>query len=301
MKLSKTELKAYIKSTLVEESTEGASIKDQVIALQDQKKELMAKKSKMTTEKKADAITYKKEYDKWLEGKKAEQVADPSIKRQDFGDKYDSPVGLSKDYMAIYDRYKGKYSYNMQMIQRDINDVTSKIKNLKEQAKAEKAAAGGKVNVTVDNKIAHTILSQLIKDKKVSDSALRILGIDRDGYIQFGPQSSARGSLDHGYGPRGTWPNASDYFYSDYNVDRAEFVKEGNAKLTRMKKLIKTAIKQANTTDDLDAISKALDEVTAGQSSKDTQARETARRNRPMSDEEYAVANEMTSKYGNNY
>ncbi len=302
MKITKSELKKIIKATLVEEAVDPAgSIKEQINALRLEKKALQDKKKASSIAEKKDAQTYKVEYAKWLEAKQAEsdaaKEAGTPIKRKDWGDKYPD---LKEDYMAIYNKYKSKYGYERQRTDSDIKDVTKKIAELQEQAKSEKAAAGGKVNITVNNVIAHKVLSDMLKANKLSDYVLRIFGIGKDGSVQLGPQSSAKASIASGYGSD-RWPKASEYYYSDYGVDQKEFVRDGNAVIARIKKLVKSAIKLAQTTDDLDALAKAFEEVANTQGSKDTQARETASRNRPMSDEEYGVANEMISKYGNKY
>lgn len=111
----------------------------------------------------------------------------------------------------------------------------------------------------VSDEDALSILNKLVKSKLITNSIARFLNVSSDGGVSFGPQSGAQTNV----GYWNYWPKGNQYYYKEYELGdegRKEFIQQANAKINNIKKTMKTAIKYAESLDDLEAIAEQLEE-----------------------------------------
>ncbi len=143
-----------------------------------------------------------------------------------------------------------------QKIDNQIWDEVSLVEPEDEESTVEESA------ITVSDDQSLKILTQMINDKVMTDSAARFLGLEnKTGEVSFGQQGSAntRVGFWRDYG----WPRGNEYYFKEYRLNdeqKANFIKEANSKISNMRSKMKKAIKFAGSYDNYKEIIRQLEQ-----------------------------------------
>jgi hypothetical protein len=228
------------------EESEDTDLSAKLAELQEKKAEYEAKYKENQQKYRDERIIYNKKVKEFTDKAKADGVK--------LGSGYEREQKIQNAVPFT----PGRYSQEASSYKRQLESIKTEIKDLKNEMRASKGKAVAKEPINA--KDVKNIVEKLIDAGKWSDRLRAWTGIDKNGDISFGPQSSAQTNIKYdGYGPGG-WPKPSDFWYKEYDMDRKTFV-DGNKWFNETKKNIKKAIQFAGGKDaDLDLILKNLEE-----------------------------------------